>query len=145
MALSSLVANLTASGLGSLAASMKRNKLEKKINSGIIEMDDLLWLGGFYLNKKDYFKAESYAKKASEIDSNNYGVKNTLFNIYYSKADYSHAIEIVESLINDGKELSIHYFNLGYCYFKMGNIEKAEDNKNKAAGYDSRFRNEKYK
>jgi len=145
MALSGLVANLTASGLGSLAASMKRNKLEKKINSGIVEMEDLLWLGGFYLSKKDYFKAESFAKKASELDPNNYGVKNTLFNIYYSKADYSQAIKIVESLINEGKELSIHYFNLGYCYFKMGNLEKAEECKRKASEFDSKMRNEKYK
>jgi tetratricopeptide (TPR) repeat protein len=145
MALSSLAAHLAASGFGSLTASMKRKKLEKKINANEIELDDLLWLSGYYLNKKDYFKAESFALKASEIKSKDNSVLNTLFTIYYHKADYKKAIEIVESLIENGKDLAIHYFNLGYCYFKMGEIEQATENKKKAEELDLSFRREKYK
>lgn len=145
MALGSLVANLAASGLGSLQASFRRKKLEKKINSGIVEIDDLLWLSGFYLEKKDYFKAESFAKKAYEIKADDYGVKNALCKIYFSKEDYSRSVEIIESIIKDGKELAIHYFNLGYCYFKMGELEKAEEYKKKASELDSSYKNEKFK
>ena len=145
MALGSLAAHLTASGLGSLSASMKKKKLEKKVNSGEIDIDDLLWLGSYYFSKKDYFKAESYANKALEIDANNYSTKNTLFNIFFAKGDYSNAIEMAESLIENGNDLAIHYFNLGYCNFKKGDNESAEKNRLKASEIDSAFKSQKYK
>ena len=145
MALGSLLANLTASGIGFLSDSINRKKLEKKINSGIVEYEDLTWLCNFYFIKKDYFKAEAYAKKANELKPDKDGPKNLLFNIYFATKDYKKAIEILESLIHDGSDLSIHYFNLGYCYYEMGNLDKAEECKNKAAEYDPKKKGKKYR
>ena len=47
MALGSLAMQLTAIGFGSITAKFKRNKLENKINSGIVEKDDLIWLSSY--------------------------------------------------------------------------------------------------
>ena len=145
MALGSLVANLTAMGFGSITANIKRKKLEKKINSGIVDKEDLIWLSSYYVNKKDFFKAESYAKRLLEMIPNEPAPKNILFNIYFTKRDYKKAIYQLEHLIQNGKELDTHYFNLGYCYFLLGDIEKSNEFKAKAESIDPEVKKYKYK
>lgn len=83
--------------------------------------------------------------RALELEPNNNDAKNILFQSYYHRKDFSKAIEILDLLINDGKELATHYFNYGYCYFKMGERKKAEENKKKASDLDSGLAKEKYR
>ena len=145
MALGSLVANLAASGFGSITAKFKKNKIEKKINSGIFEEEDLNWLASYYLNKKDYFQAETYANKLLEIAPDDALPKNLLFSIYFTKKDYEAAIQPLEQLIKEGQYLDANYHNLGYCYFLLGDIEKSDEYRLKAEELDPSLKNYKYK
>jgi len=145
MALGSLVANLAASGFGSLTAKSKKKKIEKKINSGILEKEDLNWLSSYYLNKKDFFQAEVYANKLQEIAPEDALPKNLLFSIYFTKKDYTAAIEPLKQLIDAGQYLDANYHNLGYCYFLLGDIEKSDEYRNKAEALDPSLKKFKYK
>lgn len=145
MALGSLATNLIAMGYGSITANIKKKKLEKRINSGIVDKEDFIWLSQYYLNKKEFFKAESYANRLLELTPNESAPKNLLFNISFTKKDYRSAIKPLELLIKDGKELDTHYHNLGYCYFLLGEIEKSDEYRLKAESIDPKLKKHQYK
>lgn len=145
MALGSLAANLTAMGFGSITANIKRKKLENKINSGTIEKDDLIWLSSYYHEKKDYFKAESYAKKLYEMMPEDSSPNYLLFNINFSKKDYKSAIPFMEHLLKSGHDSADNNHSLGFCYFLLGENEKADEYRLKAESMDSKLKKYPYK
>lgn len=145
MALGSLAANLVAMGFGSITANFKRKKLESKINTGTVEKEDLIWLSSYYHAKKDYIKAEYYAKKLLEISPNDAAPYNLLFNIYLTKKDYKAALSPLEQLISDGKDLDYNYHNLGFCYFLLGDIEKSNEYRLKAESMNPSLKKYTYK
>jgi len=145
MALGSLAANLAARGYSSITASFKRKKLEEKINSGIVEKDDLTWLSSYYYEKRDYFKAESYATKLRELTPEDPVPYNLLFNINFSKKDYRNAISIMEQLFKLGHDSADHFHSLGFCYFLLGENEKADEYRLKAEALDPNLKNYFYK
>jgi tetratricopeptide (TPR) repeat protein len=145
MALGGLVNQIVGNGLCSLSDTLKFKKLIKMQSDGILSFEEMNWLGGYYLKKKEYIKAEYFAKKLLEVDPKNLAILNSLFEIYYFSNNYIGAIEIVQTLINEGEDLAIHYFNLGYCYYKLGDLKKSQEYKNKAIEIDSTFSKERYK
>ena len=145
MALVGAFGHSISKGLDSLSDMFKSKKLEKKIKTGQVEIDDLVWLCNYYYIKRDFYKSESFARRVLELDSENSFAKNALFNNYFERSEYSKAIEILENLIKEGDDLSIEYFNLGYCYYKNGTFEKAEEYRLKACEYDSNLKKERYK
>jgi tetratricopeptide (TPR) repeat protein len=145
MAMGSLFMQMTAMGFGSIKASIKRKNLEKKINSGVIEKDDLTWLSSYYYEKKDYFKAESYAKKLIELAPNDSDPNYLFFNINFSKKDYKGAIPFLEKLIKDGHNSASNYHSLGFCYFLIGDNEKSSEYRLKAESIDPKLRKYPYK
>jgi tetratricopeptide (TPR) repeat protein len=149
MALGALAMQLVGEGYGSLAAKRKKSKLEEKVQSGDFEINDLTWLAGYYFNKKKYEKGEEYALKAYDLDSKQFEVLNILFKIYFESSKYDKALEIVEAIIKDlnrdKKEMAIHYFNCGYCHFKLGDGIKANEFKLKAQEIDYSIGRMKYK
>jgi tetratricopeptide (TPR) repeat protein len=46
-------------------------------------------------------------------------------NKFYEEKDYSSAIRLYESILNQGKESAPVYFNLGNAYFKSGDLGRA--------------------
>jgi len=144
MALGSLAANLTAMGIGSIKANIKRRKLEDKINSGIIEKDDLIWLSSYYHEKKDYFKAESYAKKLYEMMPEDSASNYLLFNINFSMKNYKSAIPFMEHLLKLGHDSADNNHTLGFCYFLLEENEKADEYRLKAESMDPKLKKYPY-
>jgi len=145
MALGSLAANLTAMGFGSITANIKRKKLENKINSGTVEKEDLIWLSSYYHEKKDYLKAESFAKKLYEIMPEDSSPYYLLFNINFSKKDYKSAIPFLEHLLESGTDEPENYHNIGYCYWLLGENEKSDEYRLKAESINPKLKQYAYK
>ncbi len=145
MALGSLVANLTARGFGSLLANSKKRKLEEKFNSGVINAEDVDWLANYFLNKKDFSKAEFYSKKLLEINPNDSSPRIVLMNVYFSRKDYKSTINELEILIQTGKDLDSYYFSIGYCYYLLGNTELATEFRAKSIAINSEMKDHPYK
>jgi len=144
MALGSLAAHLSVRGFSSIGASLKRKKLVKKINSGNGNKEDYVWLSGYYINKKEFNKAESFAKKALELSPNYEESEDLLYSIYLFKKEYLQAIDILNIKIERYPEIGILYYNVGYCYFKLDDTEKANSFLEQAIKYDSSLSGEKY-
>lgn len=145
MALGSLAMQLTAMGFGSITANIKRKKLENKINSGTVEKDDLIWLASYYLEKKDYFKAESYAKKIYDMFPKDSAPNYLLFNINFSKKDYKSAIPFMEHLLKSGNDSAENNHSLGFCYFLIDENDKANEYRLKAESMNPKLKKYPYK
>lgn len=145
MALGSLAANLAARGFGSLMANSKKRKLEERFNSGVINAEDVDWLANYFLSKKDFSKAEFYAKKLLEINPNNSGPRDILMNVYFARKDYKSTINELELLIQGGKDLDSYYFSIGYCYFLLGNTELANEFRSKSIAINPKMLDYSYK
>ena len=146
MALSSLAAQLTARGFGAIGASFKRKKLEQKISTGQGNKDDYVWLSDYYINKKDYFKAESYAKKALELSPDDDECKEALVSAFIMQDNrYQEALELTESRIENQPNSGVLHYYAGFCHFKLGNLEKANELREKAVKLDSSLKRARYK
>lgn len=86
----------------SIEALLKSDKIGKSIDSPYLNAENFQAIGTNYLKQKDYDKALAYYLKA--MDS------------------------FVE--ISDNSGISNCHINIGYCYFKMGNTQKAIENTN---------------
>ena len=68
-----------------------------------------------------------------------------LFNINFSRKDYKSAIPFMEHLLKSGHDSADNNHSLGFCYFLLGENEKADEYRLKAESMDSNLKKYPYK
>jgi Tfp pilus assembly protein PilF len=80
------------------------------------------------LNLKDYFTAESLAKKALDADSNNYMVHALFGRVYLKQDKRAKAINSYSRSIELNNNYQTSHIGLGICYFEEGRSIAVKDN-----------------
>ncbi len=80
------------------------------------------------LNMKDYFTAENMAKKALDIDPNNYMVHALFGRVYLKQEKRTKAINSYARSIELNNNYQTSHIGLGISYFETGRAVAAEDN-----------------
>ena len=91
-------------------------------------------LGLIYLKKKDYEKAISYFNTALEVKPDFSEVRNNLGALYLELRQWDNAIFEFKRALSDDlyRTPERAYSNIGWAYYKKGDIGKAIDNYKKA-------------
>lgn len=116
----------------------------KKIKEAIENYDNAISLAptnklnlnnyAYYLamEKTDLEKAEKYIKEVLAVNPNDYHFLDTYAWVLFQKGEYKKAFDIIEkALISNPNEALINE-HLGDCHFKMGRVEEALKQWNKA-------------
>lgn len=77
--------------------------------------------------KKDKM-ALDYFKNALKIDSTSMEAKYGMAMFYQNNKNYPKAIEIYRQMVIDSPQYEKPYYNLGYIYFQMDSLKKADRN-----------------
>lgn len=82
--------------------------------------------GEFYMQTKDYQRAEYEFGSALAINPNDLYIYYYKANVYYDVGLYTEALKICNMISNSGRYNYELLTLAGKCYFKMGNLKKAE-------------------
>jgi len=109
---------------------------QEKIDEAIIYLEKaiqiykdlpyLITLGGLYLKKKEYAKAEKILTDASQISPQNEDVLINLGVLYSETKEYNKSIRKFEKAMDINKNSADANYNLGLVYIKMGKLNKSK-------------------
>ncbi len=86
------------------------------------------------LRKEHLEKAEQMAKKAVENNPNNNTFIDTYAWVLFMRSKYKEAKKVMEKAINSGKVSAIHFEHYGDILFKLGDVDMAVEQWQKAKG-----------
>lgn len=82
-------------------------------------------LGTLYFVQGDKVKAETYLKRAVQMDKKNFHAKKNLADCYLANAKYQEAIYLYEEVLIKRVDTDT-FISLANCYFKLGIYESAK-------------------
>jgi len=108
----------------------------EQIDPNTLQVQKLL--AEIYQARKKYKRAIRHYTRALRIDSSDTGIVISLAICYIKAGDYSSAVPLLMFVSQDRPDSSIAYQYLGYCYWKLGEPEKAIEAYNNAIKIDKR-------
>lgn len=86
-------------------------------------------LGFIYMGRRDYARAVDYYKQAVELEPHCFECLNNLGTALMAAGRWEEAVALFEELVNKPTYTSpsLAYNNLGWSYFKLGQVKRAEE------------------
>ena len=96
-------------------------------------------LGVFYLNERDFIRAEAMIKKTLELNPRSADARLNLARLHYFKNDYPKAIELVREAVKIEPGNFMAYIYLGAFYYHDQKLAQAEEAYKKALSLNPSF------
>ena len=136
---------LMATLVNKLKVSYLKNKITRKISEGNIKIHDIIRIISYHTNvKKRQDEGLKYIGIAEEKFPTDREVNDVIFYYYANTGNFKKAINKAKSLIESTSNDADVFFTKGFCHYKLGEVDKAYECRDKAIEIDKSFSSKKY-
>jgi Flp pilus assembly protein TadD len=144
-AISGLILYVIGSWYNKMQQKSVRKKIEKKISSDNFSKEDILAMINYHSNiEEEKSKGLKYITIAEELFPKDEEIDEAIFSYHLNTENFNTAVQKAQERIDENPNDADAFYAKGFCYFKLGEQEMADECREKAIEIDKSYVHKKY-